>query len=198
MNPSVYASFEFAGIDPTATQLDRISCLGYWLASEGVAAGGIGPSEGSRVDDRHLADSIVFAAAWPSPPSNCWDLGSGVGLPGLVLAILWPDTRLRLVDRSTKRVDLARRAARVVGVAVETEVADIESLTGPVEAIVSRAAIPAANFLPHLRRILAPGGLAVVSGTGKVPDGYQDWAIPAGILDHAPRLLMMRSSDHQT
>jgi 16S rRNA (guanine527-N7)-methyltransferase len=193
VNPSVQASLEFAGIDPTEDQVEQITLLGGWLASEGVISGGVGPSEASRIDDRHLADSIVFAGAWASPPSNCWDLGSGVGLPGLILAILWPDCRLRLIDRSSKRVDLARRASRVVGVTVDTEIADITALNGQVEALVSRAAIPAGELLLHLGRLLAPGGLAVISGTESTPDGFEQLHVPAGILDHAPRLLMMRS-----
>ena len=160
-----------------------------------MIAGGVGPAEFDRIEDRHLADSIIFAGAWASPPSHCWDLGSGVGLPGLVLAILWPESRIRLIDRSSKRIDLARRAARVIGVNVDTDVAPIEVLGGAAEAVVSRAAIPAGELLSHLRRIVAPGGRAVVSGsgTGFVPEGFEELKVPAGILDHAPRLLMMRS-----
>jgi 16S rRNA (guanine527-N7)-methyltransferase len=149
------------------------------------------------IEGRHIADSMLFALGWPVPPSECWDLGSGAGLPGLVLAVLWPDCRMMLIDRSERRMDLARRAARVARIDVATRRADIADLEGPVEAVVSRAAMPASALLPHLRRILAPGGRAVVSGHGFPVDGYQSievdgWYLGDGILARPPRLLMMQ------
>jgi 16S rRNA (guanine527-N7)-methyltransferase len=193
VNPSLESSLAFAGIDPSESQVAQLEELGDWLRVEALPAGGIGPSEGPRIDDRHLADSIVYAAAWVAPPRHCWDLGTGAGLPGLVLGVLWPQCGLTLVDRSARKIDLARRAARVVGIEVETRVASIGSLEGPIEAIVSRALMPASALLPHLRRLLAPGGLAVVSGSGVDVPGYEEMPVPAGILDHSARLLMMRA-----
>jgi len=153
----------FAGIDPSIGQVAQLEDLGDWLRVEALPAGGIGPLEGHRIDDRHLADSIVYAAAWGAPPRHCWDLGTGAGLPGLVLAILWPRCRFTLVDRSARKIDLVRRAARILGLEVDTRVASIASLEGQTEAIVSRALMPASTLLPHLRRLLAPLGRAVVS-----------------------------------
>jgi 16S rRNA (guanine527-N7)-methyltransferase len=192
VNPVLETSLAFAGINPSIGQVAQLEDLGDWLRVEALPAGGIGPSEGPRIDDRHLADSIVFAAAWEAPPGRCWDLGTGAGLPGLVLAILWPRCRFTLVDRSARKIDLVRRAARILGVEVDTRVASIGSLEGQIEAIVSRALMPASALLPHLRRLLSPGGLAVVSGSGAPVAGYEEMAVPAGILDHSARLLMMR------
>lgn len=193
MNPRFESSLAFAGIDPSESQVAQLEELGDWLRVEALPAGGIGPSEGPRIDDRHLADSIVYAAAWKPSPRDCWDLGTGAGLPGLVLAVLWPKCGFTLVDRSARKIDLVRRAARVVGIEVDTLVSSIGSLEGPIEAIVSRALMPASALLPHLRRLLTPGGLAVVSGSGADVPGYEKMAVPAGILDHSARLLMMRA-----
>ena len=193
MNPSLESSLAFAGIDPSESQVAQLEELGDWLRVEALPAGGIGPSEGPRIDDRHLADSIVYGAAWEAPPRDCWDLGTGAGLPGLVLAVLWPQCGFTLVDRSARKIDLVRRAARVVGIEVDTRVASIGSLEGPIEAIVSRALMPASALLPHLRRLLTPGGLAVFSGSGADVPGYEEMPVPDGILDHSARLLMMRA-----
>jgi 16S rRNA (guanine527-N7)-methyltransferase len=163
------------------------------LDSEAITAGALGPSEASRIEDRHLGDSIIYASAWDSAPTECWDLGAGAGLPGLVLAVLWPTCRLTLIDRSVRRIELARRGALVVGVEVDTKVTGIEDLQGSVEAIVSRAAVPAESLRPHLARLLAPGGQAVVSGTGDPVSGYRNMDVPDGILDHSARLLIMRA-----
>ena len=193
MNPVLQTSLAFAGIDPSEDQLAQLESFGNWLRVEALPAGVIGPSEGSRIDDRHLADSIVYAAAWQSPPPECWDLGTGAGLPGLVLAILWPRCRFTLVDRSARKVDLVRRGARILGVEVDTRVTSIGGLDGRVEAVVSRALMPASALRPHLERLLKPGGLAVVSGSGVPVSGYEEMQVPAGILDHSARLLMMRA-----
>jgi 16S rRNA (guanine527-N7)-methyltransferase len=193
VNPHLEASLAFAGVSLDETQTGQLVDLGDWLKAEAVPAGALGPAESARIQDRHLADSIVYAAPWKLPPAACWDLGSGVGLPGLVLAVIWPGSRITLIDRSSRRIDLARRAARVIGAEVETIVASVSELDGAVEAIVSRAAIPADVLLPHIHRLLAPGGLAVVSGSGVHVPGYDEFLVPPGILDHSPRLLMMRA-----
>ena len=174
----------------------KIQALHAWLVDEAIPAGGLGPNEAQTVGQRHLLDSALYSAAWAQPPAKCWDLGTGVGLPGLILAILWPQTEMVLIDRSQKRIDLTRRAARVAELTIETITADIRDLRGPFEAVVSRAAIPAKGFFPLLQRLLAPGGKAVVSGSGQVPPGFTalEVDLESTILDPAPRLLMMQNS----
>ncbi len=54
----------------------------------------------------HVEHSRAFVMAWPdagSPPERILDLGSGGGVPGLVLAYLWPQSTIVLLDGSTKR-----------------------------------------------------------------------------------------------
>ena len=193
MNPEIDRVALYAGLQLPVEARPKLEKLAEWLRDEAIPAGGLGPSESPVIETRHIADSMLFAAAWPDPPQERWELGTGVGLPGLVLAIVWPSTRMVLIDRSGKRCDLARRAARVVEVDVAVERADVSLLSGQVGAIVSRAAIPAATMRMHLQRLLSPGGTGVVTGTsGKLP-GFEHLAIPAGILDRPSRLLIMRA-----
>ena len=199
MNPrpleAAEAAAEAAGVTLDSASLERLSVLGRWLTEEAVPAGGVGPNEAAVIEDRHVADSILFAGAWRIPPASCWDLGSGVGLPGLVLASIWPATKVVLVDSSQRRCDLARRGARVVGVSVEVRESRIEDLTGPCEAIVSRATIPAERFRPILTRLLERGGRAVISGSGnRETKGFEPLRFPTNeFFDRNSRLLMMRS-----
>jgi 16S rRNA (guanine527-N7)-methyltransferase len=188
------AALEKLGIQPSVEVVAALERLADWLATEGIAGGGLGPGEAEVIWQRHLLDSAVYSIGWPKGPRECWDLGSGVGLPGLVLAILWPHTRVLLIDRSGRRCDLARRAARVTGVEVDVRKAEIAELVGQVEAIVSRAAIPADRLRPVLERLLAPGGRAVISGGGTPVDGFEHLEVPPGVLDRPSRLLMMRAS----
>ncbi|MBA3947513.1 MAG: 16S rRNA (guanine(527)-N(7))-methyltransferase RsmG [Herpetosiphonaceae bacterium] len=52
---------------------------------------------------RHFLDSLACARCWSSAPSSLFDIGTGAGFPGLVLKILWPSTKLLLVDSVGKK-----------------------------------------------------------------------------------------------
>lgn len=120
---------------PIATeQLALLQRFGDFLAAEALPAGGIGPNEADRIDERHLVDSLLFAAGWDriDPPRRLVDLGSGVGLPGIPLAILWPASRVTLIDKGGRRTDLARRAVRILALS-NVEVVQAEAATFLVE-----------------------------------------------------------------
>lgn len=166
-----------------------------WLISEALPAGGIGPAEGVRIDQRHIADSLIFAA--PIQESDgIWDLGSGVGLPGIPLAIIFPRTPVVLIDRSLRRVDLMRRAVRILELAnVRVEHREMRRLQGSSPTIVSRATLPPEDIVQVVKRHLDPGGVAIVGGSWSqkpVAAGWEILQIPSDILDHDVWLLIMR------
>jgi 16S rRNA (guanine527-N7)-methyltransferase len=72
--------------------------------------GFLGPG---RVES-HLDHSGAFALAWQSvsaaPPASFLDLGSGGGVPGLVLALCWPKTSVALLDGGMKRAEFLQGA----------------------------------------------------------------------------------------
>jgi 16S rRNA (guanine527-N7)-methyltransferase len=74
------------------------------LATDGVVRGLIGPRESDRLWDRHLLNCAVLADLI-GPAASVIDVGSGAGLPGIVLAVARPDLTVALVE------PLARRAA---------------------------------------------------------------------------------------
>lgn len=187
---------EFAGLAPDQRQVGLMERFSLWLRTEGVAAGGIGSGEVDRIDRRHLADSLLLASELDEATSQVWDLGSGAGLPGIPLAICMPETEYVLIDRSGRRVDLMRRAVRVLGLDnCEVRQADFEGLTTEIEAIVSRASRPPAELRVVVERCLAPGGVAVVAGSWRtMPDevGWTTVEIPRDVLDQTVWLLIMR------
>lgn len=73
------------------------------LAGPGVERGLIGPAETARLWDRHLINCAAIADLVPRPAALV-DLGSGAGLPGLVLAILLPDVQVVLLEPMERRV----------------------------------------------------------------------------------------------
>ncbi|MCU1504946.1 MAG: rsmG [Ilumatobacteraceae bacterium] len=76
-----------------------------------------------------VAHADRFTVLVPDRAATLVDLGSGGGLPGLVIAWRRPDLRVTLVDRRATRADLLRRAVRALGVdaRVEVVVADVRA-----------------------------------------------------------------------
>src|SRR5262249_5809988 len=82
-----------------APKAAQYACL---LAGPGVDRGLIGPNEIPRLWERHLLNCAVIASLVPTPCSLV-DLGSGAGLPGIVLALLLPDAEVTLLEPMAKR-----------------------------------------------------------------------------------------------
>lgn len=72
------------------------------LTTDGVKRGLMGPREGPRVWERHLLNCAAIAELIP-PDANVIDVGSGAGLPGIVLAIARPDVAVVLVEPMARR-----------------------------------------------------------------------------------------------
>ena len=73
------------------------------LMTDGVVRGLIGPRESTRLWDRHLLNCAVVAELVP-PNARVIDVGSGAGLPGVVLAVARPDLTVVLVEPMARRV----------------------------------------------------------------------------------------------
>ena len=73
------------------------------LSADGIIRGLIGPREAARLWDRHLLNCAVVADLVPRP-ATLLDIGSGAGLPGIVLAMLLPDVRVTLLEPMARRV----------------------------------------------------------------------------------------------
>src|SRR5690606_30388531 len=105
---------------PVAEQLfgDRFSLAVTYaelLATDGVVRGLIGPREGPRIWDRHLLNCAVVAELLPTGASVV-DVGSGAGLPGLVLALARPDLSITLVEPMARRTAFLTEAVGLLGV----------------------------------------------------------------------------------
>lgn len=186
-------------------QWGQLEELVTWLREEAVEAGGLGPNEADRIWPRHVADSLTFAGAWMdgSPPRRLLDVGTGIGLPGIPLAILWRQTEVVLLDRSGKRADLARRICRRLGLAnIEVRQGDVRDEPAEWEGAVFRAVLPPPRALDAAAAILAPAGRAAIGMRGH---GFSnDWSppgatlrllpIPRTILDESASLLIMDAS----
>ena len=201
---AVLAAAGYAGVDLGAEQVEQLETYHAWLRGEALVAGGIGPNEEHRLWSRHIADSLVFGYGFGGTGA-CLDVGSGVGLPGIPLAIAYPATAFVLVDRSRRRTDLARRASLILGLENCRVVnLDIRKVEDKYERLVSRAAMPPEELMIHVKRLLAPGGVAHIglstsAGPSNLPeksDGLRITLlrIPARVLDTDTTLLRIEAT----
>jgi 16S rRNA G527 N7-methylase RsmG len=185
----------WAGCNPSSNQLALLDRYRDWLLTEAMVAGGLGPNEGPRVDSRHIADSLLFARGFEQTPSRILDVGSGVGLPGIPLSIVMPDTEFVLLDRSGGRVELMRRVSRILDLPnVEVREGDIAGWVDQVDGIVSRGSLSPEQAATVFPLHLAPGGRAVIGGSWASPPdviGFDLLEVPVTVLDQRVWLLIM-------
>lgn len=176
--------------------MEKLGRYRDWLLTEAVSAGGIGPNEGPRIDNRHIGDSLLFARGLATQPQRVLDVGSGVGLPGIPLSIVMPETRFQLLDRSGRRVELMRRVSRILDLPnVEVIQGDVGRWETKVDGIVSRGSLSPEQAILVFPRLLEREGVAVLGGSwATAPDvsGFELLEVPPAVLDQRVWLLIMR------
>jgi 16S rRNA (guanine527-N7)-methyltransferase len=122
----------------------------------------VAPGDLPRLCDRHIADAAQLVPLIPPGTRTLADLGSGAGLPGLVLAIL-TGLPTHLVERDRRKAAFLREAARATAAPATVHAADAATLT-PLNAdlVTARALAPLPDLLPLVARHLAPGGAALL------------------------------------
>ncbi len=186
---------QWAGIELDRTARALLARYRDWLVEEAVPAGALGPGESPRIESRHLADSLCFAAAWRArPPDRLADVGSGAGLPGIPLAITHRMTQVGLIERSGRRQRLLNRAIRVLGLDnAEVVASDVEQVQQRWPVVVTRASLPIGQ-IERLIHVLDRPGLLVVGGSHRArPEapGFEIIEIPPEILASPAWLLTM-------
>ena len=123
---------------------------------------------GSRPVIEVIEHAHGFVLALAAVTGTVIDLGTGGGVPGLVIAAARPDLSLVLVDRRATRTDHVMRLVRRLGWADRVEVltADTDQLTAEdrrFDAAVARGFGPPATTLAVAASLVRPGGLVVIS-----------------------------------
>ncbi|MCM3516453.1 16S rRNA (guanine(527)-N(7))-methyltransferase RsmG [Nocardioides sp. P86] len=198
--------------------LDRLPlAVRLWelLADAGVVRGLIGPREVPRLWDRHLLNCAVLADALPAGSAVC-DIGSGAGLPGLVLAVRRPDLRLTLVEPLLRRTTFLDEAVEELGldnVLVRRGRADDLHGEQTFDVVTSRAVAPLERLLGWSMPLVAPEGALVAmkgsSVSGEVEEArgaLQRWGcaepevltLGAGTVDPPTTALRVAWSDPAT
>ncbi len=145
---------------PAKSPGDRLPLLERYaelLAGDGVEHGHLGPREVPRLWERHLLNCAVVAPLLPSG-GRVADVGTGAGLPGVVLAALRPDVQVELVEPMERRTRfIARCLAELELASATVHRARAPELDLPlVDVVTARAVAPLpvllAMAVPLLRR----------------------------------------------
>ena len=130
------------------------------LTGAGVERGVVGPAEADRIWDRHLLNCGVLARLIPVK-CTLVDLGSGAGLPGIVIAILLPGVRVTLLEPLARRVDFLNECVTALGLANAQVVRGrAEDMAGRVlaDVVASRAVAPLDKLVGLSVGLARPGG----------------------------------------
>ena len=150
------------------SQLDLIRAFTGNLADQGEILGLIGPLEPPRLWSRHILNCAIVAPLLR--PGLVGDVGSGAGLPGLVLAIARPDVNFVLIEPMERRVAWLNDQVAVLGlknVAVLRARAEDARLEHPLDQVTARAVSAFGKLIPLTAPLLRSGGeLILMKGEG--------------------------------
>ncbi len=142
------------------------------LLTTGVERGLIGPREAPRIWQRHILNCAVIAPIFPSHASVA-DVGSGAGLPGLVLALSRPDLQVTLIEPLQRRVKFLREVIDELGLsAVSVLRSRAEDVQGAhFDAVTARAVAPLDRLVCWTLPLCRPGGeLVAMKGAGALQE----------------------------
>ena len=115
--PSVAALVPPAAAVLFGTALDDARAYATMLATRGVEHGLIGPHEVPRLWDRHLLNCVVVAELIDDGARSLVDIGSGAGLPGIVLAMVRPELNVTLLEPMERRCRFLSECVAELGLA---------------------------------------------------------------------------------
>ncbi|ANF32177.1 16S rRNA methyltransferase G [Leifsonia xyli] len=138
------------------------------LADQGEERGLIGPLELPRLWSRHILNCAIVAPLLR--PGVVGDVGSGAGLPGLVLAIARPDVSFVLIEPMERRIAWLTEQVEELGldnVEVVRARAEEVRLGEPLDQVTARAVSAFRKLLPLTAPLLRDGGeLVLMKGAG--------------------------------
>ena len=167
------------GIDLPPTAARQLDAFEASLATRGAAMGLVSPRDVPRIHERHLLDTLRGAALIRPDEGSAYDLGSGGGLPGVVIAIACPWLTVTLVEVRRNR---AAYLSEIVG---ELALGNVDVFARRAETLRQRRSLCLARAFAPLPRtwdvaapLLTPAGrLLYWAGSGF----DLEHAVPAGV-----------------
>lgn len=132
------------------------------LSTDGVERGLVGPHEAVRIWERHVLNCAVLAELL-APSESVVDIGSGAGLPGVVLALARPDLQVALVEPLLRRAEFLTELVERLDLDVRVLRGRAEDRTargevGGVDVVTARAVAPLGQLMAWCLPLARTGG----------------------------------------
>lgn len=136
---------------------DVIQAFAQILTTRAIQRGLIGPKEGDRIWDRHIANCIPVTTLIPNGV-RVGDIGSGAGLPGIVIALARPDLRVSLIEPLQKRVDFLNEVVSELDLPIEVIRGRAQVVKKQFEVVTARAVAPLEKLIQISWHMIPRGG----------------------------------------
>jgi 16S rRNA (guanine527-N7)-methyltransferase len=187
--------------------IGRLAAYLDLLGSRAIPLGLIAESDRSRLYERHLLDCLRAAVVILPTDRRLIDMGSGAGLPGLVVACVRSDLDVVLVDSRRRAGAFLEAAADELGVRVNVRIERLEALDGTADACTARALAPLPNAWELAHPLLRLGGRLIyfagagVEDPGAAAEAVRTPAPPSSVqirrvIESSPPLVIMERGRH--
>lgn len=133
----------------------RVEAYAEFLAGPGVERGLLGPREADRIWERHIFNCLPVTTLLKEG-SIVFDVGSGAGLPGVVIALARPDLHVVLIEPLERRVDFLKEA--VVGLNIEVIRGQAQDVRATAHFVTARALAPLEKLKKMTWHLVKTGG----------------------------------------
>ena len=134
---------------------DEIQAFAHFLATAGIERGLIGPREGERIWERHIFNCLPVTQLLPEG-TTLFDIGSGAGLPGIVIALARPDIQVTLIEPLERRVEFLKEAT--VGLNIEVIRGRAQDVKKSAHYVTARAVAPLEKLKKMSWHMVKTGG----------------------------------------
>lgn len=157
----------------TAQQIEQFKALGRLYPEWNEKINVISRKDIENLYTNHILHSLSIAKFTDfKPGSTILDMGTGGGFPGIPLAIMFPECKFHLVDRTGKKIKVATDIATQIGLTnVTFQHGDVAEVKEKFDFVVSRAVMQLDSLIPLIRKNIKkdcinsiPNGLICLKG----------------------------------
>lgn len=157
----------------TAQQIEQFKALGQLYPEWNEKINVISRKDIDNLYTNHILHSLSIAKFTDfKPGSTILDMGTGGGFPGIPLAIMFPECKFHLVDRTGKKIKVASDIASQIGLTnVTFQHGDVAEVKEKFDFVVSRAVMQLDSLIPLIRKNIKkecinsiPNGLICLKG----------------------------------
>ena len=134
---------------------EAILAYAEFLSTAGIERGLIGPREGERIWERHIFNCLPVTQLLPQGAS-LFDIGSGAGLPGIVIALARPDLKVTLIEPLERRVEFLKEAT--AGSSIEVIRGRAQDIKKSADFVTARAVAPLEKLKKMSWHMVKTGG----------------------------------------